>query len=78
MNFLQIHYTTAENPSLYFSRNLLMVCETAVDQDHFGYKNHIAVEVKHKFIRAWQVTAANVHDSQVFLEPGQTRFEKIQ
>ena len=38
------------------------------DQDHFGYKNHIAVDVKHKFIRAWQVTAANVHDSQVFLE----------
>ena len=33
-----------------------------------GYKNHIAVDVKHKFIRAWQVTAANVHDSQVFEE----------
>ena len=38
------------------------------EQNHFGYKNHIAVDVKHKFIRAWQVTAANVHDSQVFLE----------
>ena len=38
------------------------------EQSHFGYKNHIAVDVKHKFIRAWQVTAANVHDSQVFLE----------
>ena len=24
--------------------------------------------MKHKFIRAWEVTAANVHDSQVFLE----------
>ena len=24
--------------------------------------------MKHKFIRAWRVTAANVHDSQVFLE----------
>ena len=30
MNFLQIYYTTAENPSLYFRRNLLMFCETAV------------------------------------------------
>ena len=38
------------------------------EQNHFGYKNHIAVDVKHKFIRAWRVTAANVHDSQVFLE----------
>ena len=38
------------------------------EQSHFGYKNHIAVDVKHKFIRAWQVTAANVHDSQVFEE----------
>ena len=38
------------------------------EQSHFGYKNHIAVDVKHKFIRAWKVTAANVHDSQVFEE----------
>ena len=38
------------------------------DQSHFGDKNHIAVDVKHKCIRAWEVTAANVHDSQVFLE----------
>ena len=29
------------------------------EQSHFGYKNHIAVDVKHKFIRAWEVTAAN-------------------
>ena len=26
------------------------------------------MDVKHKFIRKWQVTAANAHDSQVFLE----------
>ena len=38
------------------------------DQNHFGYKNHVAVDVKHKFIRQYMVTAANVHDSQVFLE----------
>ena len=25
------------------------------------------MDVKHKFIRGWEVTAANVHDSQVFL-----------
>ena len=38
------------------------------EQNHFGYKNHVAVDVKHKFIRQYKVTAANVHDSQVFLE----------
>ena len=33
----------------------------------FGYKNHVSVDVKYKLIRNWQVSAANVHDSQVFL-----------
>lgn len=32
----------------------------------FGYKNHISVDVAHKFIREYTVTAANVHDSNVF------------
>ena len=44
------------------------------DQNPFGYKNHVAVDVKHKFIRKWQVSAANVHDSQrghLRLLPGQ-------
>ena len=36
MNFWQIHYTTAENPSLYFMINLLMVCETAVSHNEFA------------------------------------------
>jgi len=35
-------------------------------KNHYGYKNHIAIDVKHKFIRAHDVTAANVHDSQRF------------
>jgi IS5 family transposase len=34
----------------------------------FGYKNHIAVDVKYKFIRNYGVTSASVHDSNVFLE----------
>ncbi len=34
----------------------------------FGYKNHISVDVKHKFVRKYQVTPASVHDSQVFDE----------
>ena len=36
--------------------------------NYFGYKNHISLDVKHKLIRAWHVTAASVHDSQVFEE----------
>lgn len=32
----------------------------------FGYKNHIQVDVKDKFVRAYDVTDAAVHDSRVF------------
>ncbi len=35
-------------------------------QSYYGYKNHIGVDVKHKFIRRYAVTSAEVHDSQVF------------
>lgn len=34
----------------------------------FGYKNHVSVDVDHKFIRSYEVTDASVHDSQVFIE----------
>jgi IS5 family transposase len=33
---------------------------------HYGYKNHICVDIKHKLIRDYDVTDAAVHDSQVF------------
>lgn len=33
---------------------------------YYGYKNHVAVDVKHKLIRGYEVTDASVHDSQVF------------
>ena len=32
----------------------------------FGYKDHVAADVKHKLIRAYDVTPASVHDSNVF------------
>ena len=35
---------------------------------YFGYKNHVAVDAKHKFIRNYETTDASVHDSQVFEE----------
>ena len=36
--------------------------------NHYGYKNHVAVDREHKVIRCWEVTDAAVHDSQVFDE----------
>ncbi|MGN2393241.1 IS5 family transposase, partial [Pelomicrobium sp. G1] len=35
-------------------------------KNYYGYKNHIAIDVKHKFIRRFEVTDAAVHDSQCF------------
>jgi IS5 family transposase len=35
---------------------------------YYGYKNHVNVDVKHKIIRAYEVTDASVHDSNVFDE----------
>ncbi len=34
-------------------------------QNHFGYKDHISIDVAHGFIRCYCVTDASVHDSQV-------------
>jgi IS5 family transposase len=38
------------------------------DQTFFGYKNHASVDVKHKIIRDYAATSAEVHDSNM-LEP---------
>ena len=38
------------------------------DEVHFGYKDHIAVDHAHKLIGDYEVTSADVHDSQVFEE----------
>ena len=35
-------------------------------KSYYGYKNHVSVDAKHKIIRNYDVTPANVHDSQVF------------
>lgn len=37
------------------------------NQVHYGYKNHIKVDVKHQLIRDYEVTTASVHDSKVNL-----------
>ena len=35
---------------------------------YYGYKNHIEIDAKHKFVRRYEVTDAAVHDSNVFEE----------
>jgi len=37
-------------------------------KNYYGYKNHINIDVKNKFIRDYAVTDAATHDSQVFAE----------
>jgi len=42
-------------------------------ENHYGYKNHVKVDTKSKFIKQYVVTSAEVHDSHVLsdlLEPG--------
>lgn len=38
------------------------------EETHFGYKNHATVDNAHKLIRNYEVTSAEIHDSQVFAE----------
>ena len=38
------------------------------NKNFFGFKNHVQVDVKNKFVRDYAVTDASVHDSQVFEE----------
>ncbi len=37
-------------------------------KSHYGYKNHVSVDRRHKLVRRYQVTDAAVHDSQVLDE----------
>ena len=37
-----------------------------MERSIFGYKNHVAVDNAHKLIRNYEVTSAEVHDSNVF------------
>jgi len=38
------------------------------NKSYYGYKNHIQVDVKYKFIRNYKTTEASLHDSHVFEE----------
>ena len=38
------------------------------EQKYYGYKDHIAIDNDHKLIREYEVSSAELHDSQVFFE----------
>lgn len=38
------------------------------EEVHYGYKDHAKVDAESKIITDYEVTAASVHDSQVFLD----------
>ncbi|NKC16995.1 MAG: transposase [Gammaproteobacteria bacterium] len=38
------------------------------EETHFGYNNHMVVDNAHKWVRDYEVTCAEVHDSQVFID----------
>lgn len=44
-------------------------------RSHFGYKNHVCIDRRHKLVRRYGVTSASVHDSQALddlLDPDNT------
>src|SRR3546814_8885151 len=44
-------------------------------KSHFGYKNHVCIDRRHKLVRRYVVSSASVHDSQKLedvLDPGNT------
>lgn len=55
-----------ENPSVKRQKDVEARWTEKNGQKHYGYKDHIVVDVEHKLIRDYDVTSAEVHDSQVF------------
>jgi len=58
----------AENPNKMRQKDVDARWTQKNDINYYGYKNHVCVDVKHKLIRAWAVTDAAVHDSQIVEE----------
>ena len=55
-----------------------LICHRRSHKSHYGYKNHVNVDRRHKLVRRYQVTDAAVHDSQVvddILDPDNTASE---
>jgi IS5 family transposase len=60
--------TLAENPACLRQKDLDARWTKKNAETHYGYKNHVCIDNAHKLIREYEVTSAEVHDSQVLLE----------
>ncbi|MBQ0721800.1 MAG: IS5 family transposase, partial [Gammaproteobacteria bacterium] len=58
----------SKNPSVASQKDIDARWTKKNNELHFGYKNHVSVDNKNKLIRSYDVTSAEVHDSQVFIE----------
>lgn len=57
-----------QNPNVKRQKDLDARWTKKNNETHYGYKNHACVDNKHKLIRDYEVTSAEIHDSQVFHE----------
>lgn len=57
-----------ENPNMERQKDVDARWTKKNEEKHFGYKNHISADNEHKLIREYEVTSAEVHDSQVFFQ----------
>jgi IS5 family transposase len=57
-----------ENPSVGAQKDVDARWTKKNNEVHFGYKDHVTVDNAHKLIREYDVTSAEVNDSQVFEE----------
>jgi transposase, IS5 family len=55
-----------DNPNMLRQKDLDARWTKKHGQTHYGYKNHISIDRKHKLIRHFEVTSAAVADNQVF------------
>lgn len=53
-----------ENPHVLCQRDTDARWTKKNNVSHFGYKDHINIDVDHRFVRKYSVTPASVHDSQ--------------
>ena len=54
-----------ENPDRFRQKDTDVQWAKKNDETHYGYKNSISIDREHGFIRRYEVTPANKHDSQM-------------
>ncbi len=63
-----LHQRFKDNPNVGRQKDTDARWAKKDEETHFGYNNHVAVDNAHKWVRDYEVTCAEVHDSQVFIE----------